>query len=103
MFSTDGRARASRAGREIHDWRLEYNTTDLEIPIFSDDWIKRVIDDAISQLSNLSELTEEAEPVSIKGRTRKGSLTAVLHEVVKSYGGDRERAATRIAYFPRAA
>ena len=55
-----------------------------------------MIDDAISQLSNLrhsSEPIEEAEPISIKGRTRKGSLTAVLHEVVKGYGGDRERAA----------
>ena len=98
-FSTDGRARANRAEREIYDWRLEYNTTDLEIPIFSDDWIKRVIDDAISQLSNLrhsSEPIEEAEPVSIKGRTRKGSLTAVLHEVVKGYGGDREKAAREL-------
>ena len=98
-FSNDGRARANRAEREIYDWRLEFNTTDLEIPIFSDDWIKRVIDDAISQLSNLrhsSEPIEEAEPVSIKGRTRKGSLTAVLHEVVNGHGGDRERAAREL-------
>ncbi|MCY3742859.1 MAG: sigma-54 dependent transcriptional regulator [Candidatus Poribacteria bacterium] len=98
-FSTDGRARANGAEREIYDWRLEFNTTDLEIPIFSDDWIKRVIDDAISQLSNLrysSEPIEEAEPVSIKGRTRKGSLTAVLHEVVKGYGGDRRKAAREL-------
>ena len=94
-FSNEGRARANRAEREIYDWRLEFNTTDLEIPIFSDDWIKRVIDDAISQLSNL-ELIEEAEPVSIKGRTRKGSLTAVLHEVLKGHGGDRERAAREL-------
>lgn len=96
VFSTDGRARASRAESEIHNWRLEFNTTDLEIPVFSDDWIKRVIDDAISQLSSLSELIEEAEPISIKGRTHKGSLTAVLHEVVKSYGRDRERAAREL-------
>ncbi len=98
-FSTDGRARANRAEREIYDWRLEYNTEDLEIPIFSDDWIKRVIDDANSQLSNLrysSDPIEEAEPISIKGRTRKGSLTAVLHEAVKSYGGDREKAAREL-------
>ena len=94
-FSNDGRARANRAEREIYDWRLEFNTTDLEIPIFSDDWIKRVIDDAISQLSNLEPI-EEAEPVSIKGKTRKGSLTAVLHEVLKGHGGDRERAAREL-------
>lgn len=102
-FSTDGRARANRAEREIYNWRLEFNTTDLEIPIFSDDWIKRVVDDAISQLSNLrhsSEPIEEAEPVSIKGRTRKGSLTAVLHEAVKSYGGDREKAARELRISP---
>ena len=98
-FSDDGRARANRAEREIYNWRLEFNTTDLEIPIFSDDWIKRVIDDANAQLSNLrqsSDPIEEAEPVSIKGRTRKGSLTAVLHEVVKGYGGDREKAARQL-------
>ncbi len=98
-FSNDGRARANRAEREIYNWRLQFNTTDLEIPIFSDDWIKRVIDDAISQLSGLrysSEPIEEAEPVSIKGRTRKGSLTAVLHEIVKGHGGDKEKAAREL-------
>ena len=98
-FSTEGRARANRAEREIYDRRLEYNTTDLGIPSFSGNWIKRVIDDTISQLSNLrqsSKPIEEAEPVSIKGRTRKGSLTAVLHEVVKGYGGDREKAAREL-------
>ncbi|MXV75680.1 sigma-54-dependent Fis family transcriptional regulator, partial [Candidatus Poribacteria bacterium] len=98
-FSNDGRARANSARREIDNWRLEFNTTNLEFPIFSDDWIRRVIDDAISQLSNLrhsSEPIEEAESISIKGRTRKGSLTAVLHEVVKSYGGDREKIAREL-------
>ena len=98
-FSNDGRARANRAEREIYNWRLEFNTTDLEIPIFSEDWIRRVIDDAVSQLSNLrqsSDPIEEAEPVSIKGRTRKGSLTAVLHEVVKGHGGDREKSAREL-------
>ena len=98
-FSNDGRARANRAEREIYNWRLEFNTTDLEFPIFSEDWIKRVIDDAVSQLSNLiqsSDSIEEAEPVSIKGRTRKGSLTAVLHEVVKGHRGDREKAAREL-------
>ena len=98
-FSNDGRVRANSARREIDNWRLEFNTTNLEFPTFSDDWIRRVIDDAISQLSNLrhnSEPIEEAEPVSIKGRTRKGSLTAVLHEVVKGYGGDREKAAREL-------
>lgn len=98
-FSNDGRARANRAEREIYNWRLEFYTTDLEIPIFSEDWIRRVIDDAVSQLSNLRQSPdpiEEAEPVSIKGRTRKGSLTAVLHEVVKAHRGDREKAAREL-------
>lgn len=104
-FSNDGRARANSARREINNWRLEFNTTNLEFPIFSDDWIRRVVDDAISQLSNVrhssdlrhsSEPIEEAESISIKGRTLKGSLTAVLHEVVKGHGGDREKAAREL-------
>ena len=38
----------------------------------------------------------EAEPISIKGRTLRGSLTAVLHEIVKAHGGDREKAAKEL-------
>ena len=98
-FSNDGRVRANSARREIDNWRLEFNTTNLEFPIFSDGWIKPVVDDAISQLSNLrhsSEPIEEAVSISIKGRTLKGSLTAVLHEVVKGHGGDREKAAREL-------
>ena len=98
-FSDDGRARANSAKREIDNWRLEFHTTDLEFPIFSNDWIKRVIDDAISQLSDLRDSSEpvaEAEPVSIIGKTLKGSLTAVLHEVVKGHGGDKEKASKEL-------
>ena len=98
-FSYDGHARANRTRREIDNWRLEWHTTNLEFPSFLRDWVRRVIDDAISQLSDLrhrSEPIEEAEPVSIIGKTHNGSLTAVLHEVVKGYGGRREKAAREL-------
>ena len=99
VFSPDGHARANRTNREINNWRLQYHTTNLEFPIFSNDWIKRVIDEAISQLSNLwhsSDTIEEAKFVSIKGKTYKGSLTAVMHEVVKGHSGDREKASREL-------
>jgi DNA-binding NtrC family response regulator len=98
-FSNEGHARANRTRREIDDWMLEWHTTNLEFPRFSNDWIRRVIDDAISQLSNLrhnSEPIEEAEPVSIIGKTVKGSLAATLHEVVKGHGGKKEKAAREL-------
>lgn len=97
-FSNEGRDLANRAKHEINHWLVEWNTRSLTFPTLSDR-IERVINDAISQLSNLrhrSEPIEEAESVSIIGKTRKGSLTAVLHEVVKGYGGDREKAAREL-------
>ena len=99
VFSPDGHVRANRTNREINNWRLQFHTTNLEFPVFSNDWIKRVIDEAISRLSDFrhsSEPIEEAKPVSIKGKTYKGSLTAVLHEVVKGHDGDREKAAREL-------
>ena len=47
-----------------------------------------------------SEPIEEAEPVSIIGKTLKGSLAAVLHEVVEGHGGRRERAARELRISP---
>ena len=98
-FSNDGHARANRTRREIDNWKLEWHMTNLEFPSFSNDWIRRVIDDAISELSNLrhrSEPIEEAEPVSIIGKTHDGSLAAVLHEVVKGHGERKEKAAREL-------
>ena len=93
-FSNEGRDLANRAKHEINHWLVEWNTRSLTFPTLSDR-IKRVIDDAISQLSNRrhsSEPIEEAEPVSIIGKSHKGSLAAVLHEVVKGHRGRREEA-----------
>ncbi|MDE0019360.1 MAG: sigma-54 dependent transcriptional regulator [Candidatus Poribacteria bacterium] len=98
-FSNDGRDHANRAKREINNWWDEWHTTELTFPDLSER-IKAVIDNAISQLSLRhrmdSEPIAEAEPVSIIGRTLKGSLTAILHEVVNSHGGNRERAAREL-------
>ena len=97
-FSNNGRARADRAKREIANWEYEWDARLLTVPDLSRR-IQKVIDKAISQLSNLrhrSEPIAEAEPVSIKERTHKGSLTAVLHEIVKEHGGNKEKAAREL-------
>ena len=105
-FSNEGRDRADRAKHEINQWLVEWNTKSLTFPTLSDR-IERVINDAISRLSNLryrmdSELIEEAEPVSIIGRTvednltAKGSLAAVLREIVNGHGGSKEKAAREL-------
>ena len=99
-FSGDGRNRAHRARREIDNWLVEWNTSWLTFPKLSER-IQRVIDSAIAQLSNLrhgmeAEPITEAGPISIKGRTLKGSLAAVLHEIVKGHSGSEENAAKEL-------
>ena len=100
-FSNDGRDRAYKARREIENRRKEYySTTELDVPNFTRH-IKTVIDDAISQFSEFrriidSELTKEAEPVCIIGKTRQDSLTAVLREIVKEHGGNKGKAAKEL-------
>lgn len=100
-FSNDGRDRAYMAKREIENWRKEYyTTTELDVPKLTE-YIKVVIDDAISQFSKFrhridTESIEEAEPVCIIGKTHKESLTAILREIVKEYGGNREKVAKEL-------
>lgn len=100
-FSKQGRDRAYMAKRKIQDYRKEYyTTTELDVPKLTE-YIKVVIDDAISQFSKFrhsieSELIEEAEPVCIIGKTQKESLTAILCEILKEYGGNKERAAKEL-------
>lgn len=99
-FSNEGRDRAYRADREIRDWELDWSGPDFPFVDLSER-IKAVIGDAISLLSNLrqrmdSEPVAEAEPVSIIGNTRKGALTAILHEIIKEHGGDKEKAAKEL-------
>lgn len=96
-FSKQGRDRAYMAKRKIQDYRKKYyTTTELDVPLLTE-YIKMVIDDAISQFSKFrhsieSEPIEEAEPVCIIGKTQKASLTAILHEILKEYGGNKEKA-----------
>ena len=100
-FSNDGHTRANRTKQEIDYWWNEFETTtELTFPKLSKR-IKETIADAISQLSDLRhrmdpELIEEAEPVSIKGKTHKGSLTAVLHEILKGHGRNKEKASREL-------
>ena len=99
-FSNDGRDRAYRAEREISDWELDWSGPDFSFVDLSER-IKEVIGDAISLLSNLRhrmgpEPVEEAEPVSIIGNTLKGNLTAILHQIVKEHGRNKEKAAKEL-------
>lgn len=95
-FSDDGLDRVAKAQDEIESWDLEWNTSWFELSDLSER-IKTVVDGAIAQISHQHQIAaepiEEAEPISIEGRTHRGSLTAVLHEVVKAHGYDREKAA----------
>ncbi len=98
-FSDDGLDRVAKARDEIEKWELEWNTTWFALSDLSER-IKTVVDAAIAQISHqhqiATESIEEAEPISIEGRTHRGSLTAVLHEVVKAHGYDREKAANEL-------
>ncbi len=100
-FSNDERDLAYKAKRKIQDCRKEYyTTTELDVPKLTED-IKVLIDDAISQLSKFrhsiaSEPIEEAEPVCIIGKSLQDSMSAVLREIVKEYGGNREKAAKEL-------
>lgn len=101
-FSNEGRDRAYMAKREIEDWLKEYYTTkELDVPKLTKEYIKAAIDNAISQFSKFrrrmdTEPTEEAEPVCIIGKSLQDSLTAVLREIVKEYGGNKEKAAKEL-------
>ena len=98
-FSDDGLERVAKARLEIENWKLEWNTTWLELSDLSER-IKKVVDGAIAQISQQHQTAakpiEEAEPITIEGRTHRGSLTAVLHQVVKAHGYDREKAANEL-------
>lgn len=98
-FSDDGFSQVAKARDEIEKWELEWNTTWFALSDLSER-IKTVVDAAIAQISHqhqiATESIDEAEPISIEGRTHRGSLTAVLHEVVKAHGYDREKAANEL-------
>ena len=59
--------------------------------------VEKVVENALTRLSVLRYGTDfkraAAQPISIKGRTLAGSLIAVLHEILKEYGDDREKTA----------
>ena len=98
-FSDNGFSQVAKARDEIEKWELEWNTTWFELSDLSER-IKTVVDGAIAQISHQHQIAAEpiaeAEPISIEGRTHRGSLTAVLHEVVKAHGYDREKAANEL-------
>lgn len=97
-FSDDGCNLANKVKRKIDDWWLDEwddgwaSVSDLSI------YIKKMIDNSVSQLQDRMDPKPivEIKPISIKGKTRDGALTAVLHEIVKAHGGDREKAAKEL-------
>lgn len=103
-FSDYGHEAANKAKQKIDTWNTEWTKGLLKFPDLQLR-IQERIDQAISKLSTLrrerdSKLTDEAQPVTIKGKTYKGSVKAVLHEIEKEYGWDRKKtaAALKIGY-----
>ncbi len=95
-LSDDGRRRANKAKHEMDQLLLKFRTEEYSLTDFAKD-IGDTIDAAISGLSEYQERTgagpkTEPAPVSIIGKTYKGSLKAVLQEVVKAHSGDTEKA-----------
>ena len=101
-LTNGARISANKAKREVDNWRLEWATDQLTYPDLLTR-IKETVENAIPQLSQLLRdgtdlnLTEDAKPVSIDGRTFYSSLEAVLMELEKEYGGDREQLAKVLA------
>ncbi|MYB96369.1 sigma-54-dependent Fis family transcriptional regulator [Candidatus Poribacteria bacterium] len=99
-FSDYGHEAANKAKQKIDNWNREWAKGLLKFPDLQLR-IQEGIDQAISKLSTLrrerdSKLTDEAQPVTIKGKTYKGSVKAVLHEIEKEYGWDREKTAAAL-------
>lgn len=94
-LSPDARRGADSAEHEIRLWTQAWKdglTTSADL--LTD--IAKVVKTAVTRLSELrygSDFKRTAvKSITIEGRTREGSLAAVLHEVVKAYGDDREKA-----------
>ena len=105
-LTNGARTSANEAKREVDNWRIEWATDQLTYPDLLIR-IKETVENAIPQLSQLLRdgsdlnLTKDAEPVSIEGRTFYSSLEAVLMELEKEYGGDREQLAKVLALSPK--
>ena len=103
-LSHDARRGANRAQDQIHAWTQAWEgglrtSDDLRKDV------KKVIKSAVTRLSEVRygpdfERTAVTS-ISIKGRSLAGSRIAVLHEVVKEYGDDREKAASVLMMDPK--
>ena len=93
-LTNGARVSANETKREVDNWRIEWATDQLTYPDLLM-YIKETVENAIPQLSQLLRggtdlnLTKDANPVSIEGRTFYSSLEAVLMELEKEYGDDR--------------
>lgn len=103
-LSHDARRGANRAKDQIHAWTQAWEgglrtSDDLRKDV------KKVIKSAVTRLSEVRYGSDfertAATSISIKGRSLAGSRIAVLHEVVKEYGDDREKAATVLLMDPK--
>ena len=95
---------ANSAKHEIHRWTQAWKNGFITSTGLLTD-IEKVVKKAVTRLSALQYGTDfkhtEAHPISIEGKTLIGSLIAVLQEVVKEYGNDREKAAKMLQMDPK--
>ncbi len=102
-FSHYARRSADRAKHEIHSWTQAWKSGLITAAGLRTD-IARVVKAADTRLSEVrygTDFKRTAKPISIEGRTLAGSLIAVLQEVVKEYGDDREKAAKVLQMDPK--
>ena len=94
---------ADRAKHEIYSWTQAWKSGLITAAGLRTD-IAKVVKAAVTRLSEVrygADFKRTAKPISIEGRTLAGSLIAVLQEVVKEYGDDREKAARVLQMDPK--
>lgn len=97
------RRSADGAKHEIHSWTQAWkNGLITSAGLLTD--IAKVVKTAVTRLSEVrygADFKRTVKPISIEGRTLAGSLIAVLQEVVKEYGDDREKVARVLQMDPK--
>ena len=103
-LSHDARRSAESAKHKIYSWTHAWKDGRITSADLRKD-VKKVIKSAVTRLSEVRYGSDfertAAKSISIKGRTLAGSRIAVLHEVVKEYGDDREKAAKALLMDPK--
>ena len=97
------RRSVASARHEIHSWTQAWKNGLITSASLLTDiaTVVKIADTRLSEVRYGADFKRTAKPISIEGRTLTGSLIAVLHEVVKEYGDDREKAARVLQMDPK--